>query len=99
MISVGMGSSVSALLAQAGKRVHAAPLALAEPKATRVMPVPPDLPVPLAELVQTAAPDLLAACEAVIAWASTPGDHGGNPYLHAFVKWADTAIKQARGEA
>ena len=40
----------------------------------------------------SAAPDLLAACEAAMLWAKTPGNHGGNPYMHNFIKLADAAI-------
>lgn len=41
--------------------------------------------------------DLIAACEAVLTWARTPGNHGGNPYAHEFVKLADAAIAKATG--
>jgi hypothetical protein len=34
----------------------------------------------------------LAACRAVLAWARTPGDHGGNPYCKDFVKLARKAL-------
>ena len=44
-----------------------------------------------------AAPDLLEACKAVLLWAKTPGNHGGNPYCHEFVKLAVSAIKKAEG--
>lgn len=47
----------------------------------------------------SAAPDLLEACQAAVTWAETPGDHGGNPYLHQFVKLAQSAIAKATGGA
>jgi len=34
----------------------------------------------------------LRACEAVLEWARTPGDHGGNPYCKRFVQLAGEAI-------
>lgn len=42
--------------------------------------------------------ELLAACRAVMEWAKTPGEHGGNPYCKEFVKLADLAIAKATGE-
>ncbi len=33
-----------------------------------------------------------AACEAVIEWAKTPGNHGGNPYCLEFVQKARKAL-------
>lgn len=38
--------------------------------------------------VIAAAPDMLKACEPVLEWAKTPGNHGGNPYTMEFVKLA-----------
>lgn len=46
-----------------------------------------------------ACPDLLSACEEVMAWAKTSGDHGGNPYLMRFVIRAEAAIAKATGGA
>lgn len=43
----------------------------------------------------TATPESLKACEAVLEWARTPGDHGGNPYTKEFVKLAGRAVKKA----
>lgn len=43
-----------------------------------------------------AAPELLQACQAVMTWAKTPGNHGGNPYLLEFVKLAAAAIAKAQ---
>ena len=34
------------------------------------------------------------ACEAVMKWAKTPGDHGGNPYFKEFVKLAQKALQK-----
>jgi len=31
-------------------------------------------------------------CKAVVEWARTPGNHGGNPYRHDFVQMADEAL-------
>jgi hypothetical protein len=45
-----------------------------------------------------AAPDLLKACEAAMTWAKTPGNHGGNPYCHDFIKLAEQAIAKTKGE-
>jgi len=36
--------------------------------------------------------DFRKAAESVIEWARTPGEHGGNPYLHEFVKLARKAL-------
>lgn len=44
-----------------------------------------------------AAPELLEACEAVLKWAATPGNHGGNPYLQPMVKAAEIALAKAQG--
>lgn len=46
-----------------------------------------------------AAPDLLAAAKAVLEWAEAPGNHGGNPYGHRFVRLAEAAITKAEGNA
>jgi hypothetical protein len=39
-------------------------------------------------------PTAIKACEAVLDWASTPGDHGGNPYTHKFVQLAQAAVEE-----
>ena len=44
-----------------------------------------------------AAPGLLEAAEAVLEWAKTPGDHGGNPYCKEFVRLAEAAVQAAKG--
>lgn len=46
-----------------------------------------------------AAPNLLAAARAVLAWASAAGDHGGNPYCKGFVKLAELAVAKHEGRA
>ena len=46
----------------------------------------------------TAAPDLLAACQAVLDWARTPGNHGGNPYMMQHVSLAREAVAAATGQ-
>jgi hypothetical protein len=33
-----------------------------------------------------------AASQAVLEWARTPGNHGGNPYCHDFVKQAQNVV-------
>lgn len=38
-----------------------------------------------------AVPEMLATVRAVLAWAKAPGNHGGNPYGHEFVKLAQAA--------
>ena len=46
-----------------------------------------------------AAPALLEACKAVMEWAKTPVNHGGNPYYKTFVRQAEAAIALAeKGE-
>lgn len=35
---------------------------------------------------------LESLARAVLTWASTPGEHGGNPYCHTFVKLARRAV-------
>lgn len=52
---------------------------------------------PDANLLQ-ASDKLLAACEAVLLWAKTPGNHGGNPYQHAFMRLVQEAVAEAKGE-
>ena len=42
-------------------------------------------------------PHVLAALEAVILWAKTPGNHGGNPWGMAHVKLADKALHLIKG--
>lgn len=37
----------------------------------------------------------LTACEAVMEWARTPGDHGGNPHCKIFVRAARRALVMA----
>ena len=39
------------------------------------------------------APGTREACEAVMEWARTPGEHGGNPYCKNFVRLAEAAIE------
>ena len=39
----------------------------------------------------------LAACRATLAWANTPGEHGGNPYGKPHVKAAEIAVAAAEG--
>ena len=39
---------------------------------------------------------LRAVAEAVLEWAGTPGEHGGNPYCKSMVQLARAAL--ARGE-
>lgn len=46
-------------------------------------------------LLIAAAPDLLAACHAVMLWASTPGNHGGNPYCMKHVQACRDALLKA----
>jgi hypothetical protein len=36
----------------------------------------------------------LAVARAVVEWAKTPGNHGGNPYQHEFVRLAMAALGQ-----
>lgn len=50
-------------------------------------------------LLIAAAPDLLEACQAVLEWARTGQDHGGNPYFKPMVKLAQAALLKATGEA
>jgi hypothetical protein len=38
--------------------------------------------------------DLRMLCEAVLVWAETPGDHGGNPYCHEHVQWARNLMEK-----
>ncbi len=45
-----------------------------------------------------AAPRLLATAKAVLQWARTPGDHGGNPYCKEFVKLAEQAVQEAEAK-
>jgi len=45
-----------------------------------------------------AAPQMYDALEAVMEWARTPGDHGGNPYRKEFVKKAEAALAAAGKE-
>ena len=49
------------------------------------------------EKVYEAYPELLKACQAVLDWAKTPQNHGGNPYLKGFVKLAQVAVDKAEG--
>ena len=35
---------------------------------------------------------------AVLEWARTPGDHGGNPYMHQFVREARAAYELVTGK-
>ena len=44
-----------------------------------------------------AAPDLLEVADAVLEWAKTPGEHGGNPYFKEFVRLAVKAKVKAEG--
>lgn len=44
-------------------------------------------------------PAAIAACRAVLAWASAPGDHGGNPYSKPHVKAAERALAAHEGRA
>ena len=37
-------------------------------------------------------PAPIRACEAVLVWAKTPGNHGGNPYTKEFVELARKAL-------
>jgi len=46
----------------------------------------------------SAAPDLLNAAKAAVSWAETPGNHGGNPYGHDFIKLCIDAIEKAEKE-
>ena len=46
----------------------------------------------------SAAPDLLHAAKAAVSWAETPGNHGGNPYGHDFIKLCIDAIEKAEKE-
>jgi hypothetical protein len=48
-------------------------------------------------LLLSASPKLLEACRAVLLWAKTPGNHGGNPYSKPFVKAAEIAVAAAEG--
>lgn len=41
-------------------------------------------------------PGLVEVCEAVVAWAKAPGDHGGNPYCKRFVWLAEQALVKAK---
>ena len=41
----------------------------------------------------------LELAEAVLDWARTPGNHGGNPYCHRFVRLADIAKAEITVEA
>ena len=47
-----------------------------------------------AELI-AAGLEALAACQAVLEWARTPGKHGVNPYCLPFVKLAEIAVAMA----
>lgn len=44
----------------------------------------------------SAVPDFIKACESVVLWAKTSGNHGGNPYCKEFVKLARIALAKAR---
>lgn len=37
------------------------------------------------------------ALRAVLLWARTPGNHGGNPYMHGFVKQAERTLAKIEG--
>jgi hypothetical protein len=37
------------------------------------------------------------ACKMALLWASTPGNHGGNPYTKTFVKCAELAVAKYEG--
>ena len=43
-------------------------------------------------LTPNTTPTPLEVCYAVLEWARTPGNHGGNPYGHEFVKMAARAV-------
>ncbi len=49
------------------------------------------------EKVYEAYPGLLKACQAVLEWARTPGNHGGNPYCHKFMELVQKAVDKAEG--
>lgn len=55
------------------------------------------IPADAIDPVRDASPKLLAACEAAILWAETPGNHGGNPWGHAFMKLVEAAVREAKG--
>lgn len=38
--------------------------------------------------------DLRTLCECVMHWVKTPGNHGGNPHCHDFVKVAERMLAQ-----
>ncbi len=40
---------------------------------------------------------LLVACESVLAWAKTPGNHAGNPYVLPHVKACMAAVAKMHG--
>ncbi len=37
--------------------------------------------------------ELRTLCESVMHWVKTPGNHGGNPYGHDFVKVAERMLE------
>ena len=38
--------------------------------------------------------DLYALCRMIADWAKTPGNHGGNPYGHTFVLFAEKLLDE-----